>query len=45
MDKKVGGILVETKILSGQIKEMVIGVGINTNMTFIPEELKKLQLL
>ena len=42
MDKKVGGILVETKILSGQIKEMVIGVGINTNMTFIPEELKKI---
>ena len=29
--KKIGGILTETKIFSGKVKYLVIGIGINTN--------------
>jgi BirA family biotin operon repressor/biotin-[acetyl-CoA-carboxylase] ligase len=37
--KKVGGILIEAHIVSNQIHYLVLGVGINVNMTQFPEEI------
>ena len=38
--KKVGGILVETKVQSGFVNEIVIGIGINVMQKEFPEEIK-----
>lgn len=38
--KKVGGILTETKLQGENVKVLVIGVGINTNITNFPCELE-----
>ncbi len=39
--KKVGGILTETKLQGENVKVLVIGVGINTDVTSFPEELEE----
>lgn len=39
-NKKVGGILTETKLQGICVKELVIGVGINTNQTEMSKEIK-----
>ena len=39
--KKVGGILVETKVQSGFVNEIVIGIGINVMQKEFPEEIKE----
>ena len=39
-DKKVGGILTETKIQSNIVKCLVLGIGINTNQINFPSEIK-----
>lgn len=41
-DKKVGGILVETKIQAEKVKEIVIGIGINVTQEVFPIEISKL---
>ena len=41
-NKKIGGILTETKILKDKIKYMVIGIGINTNKERFPEDIKEI---
>lgn len=38
--KKVGGILVETKVQSGFVNEIVIGIGINVMQKEFPEEIR-----
>jgi BirA family biotin operon repressor/biotin-[acetyl-CoA-carboxylase] ligase len=38
--KKLGGILTETKIISDEVKYLVIGIGINTNKEKFAEEIK-----
>jgi BirA family biotin operon repressor/biotin-[acetyl-CoA-carboxylase] ligase len=38
--KKLGGILTETKLISDQVKCLVVGVGINTNKTYFTEDIK-----
>lgn len=39
-NKKLGGILTETKILGTQVTCIVIGIGINTNQIEFPEDIK-----
>ncbi|WP_025270170.1 biotin--[acetyl-CoA-carboxylase] ligase [Hippea sp. KM1] len=39
-DKKIAGVLVETKSESGVLNYAIIGFGINVNMSQMPEELK-----
>lgn len=39
-DKKIGGILVQTKIISEQVKFLIVGIGINTNSENFREEIK-----
>lgn len=39
-NKKIGGILVETKVSGDRVKNMVIGIGINTNQEKFKEELQ-----
>ena len=38
--KKIGGILTETKLVSEQVKYLVIGIGINTSKTKFTEDIK-----
>ena len=38
--KKIGGILTETKLQGENVKVLVIGVGINTDVTSFPKELE-----
>lgn len=40
--KKVGGILVETKVQSGFVNEIVIGIGINVMQEEFPEEISEI---
>lgn len=39
-NKKVGGILTETKLQGNVVKYMVVGIGINTNQEEFPNEIK-----
>ena len=39
--KKVGGILVETKVQAGFVNEIVIGIGINVMQKEFPDEIKE----
>lgn len=41
-NKKIGGILVETKVSGNRVKYMVIGIGINTNQEKFNEELQQI---
>ena len=41
-NKKIGGILCETKIVGEKVKAIVIGIGINTNKKEIPEDIKQI---
>ena len=41
-NKKIGGILVETKVSGNRVKYMVIGIGINTNQETFNEELQQI---
>ena len=41
-DKKIGGILTETKIISENVKYLVVGIGINTGKEHFSEDIKNL---
>lgn len=41
LDKKVGGILTESKVYSGIAKYLVIGIGINTSKMHFSEDIEK----
>ena len=41
-NKKIGGILCETKIVGEKVKAIVIGIGINTNKKDFPEDIKRI---
>lgn len=41
-NKKVGGILTETKLQGNIVKNLVIGIGINTNQNEVAEEIKNI---
>lgn len=40
-DKKIGGILTESKIFIFNVKYIIIGIGINTNQTVFSDEIKE----
>lgn len=40
-NKKIGGILCETKIVGEKVKAIVIGIGINTNKKDFPKDIKQ----
>lgn len=39
-NKKIGGILTETKVISETVKNLVVGIGINTNKEHFSEDIK-----
>lgn len=39
-NKKIGGILTETKVISGNVKHLVVGIGINTEKENFSEDIK-----
>ena len=41
-NKKIGGILTQTKVISGKVQNLIVGIGINTNKTKFPEEIKEI---
>ena len=41
-NKKIGGILTETKLISEQVKYLVIGIGINTSKMQFTEDIKEI---
>ena len=41
-DKKIGGILTQTKVNGSKVKYIVIGIGINTNQEKFHKEIKKI---
>ena len=41
-NKKIGGILCETKIVGEKVKAIVIGIGINRNKKDFPEDIKQI---
>lgn len=41
-NKKVGGILTESKMISETVKYLVVGIGINTNKTNFTEDIKNI---
>lgn len=41
-NKKIGGILTETKVMSGKVKYLVIGIGINTGKEKFSDDIKDL---
>ena len=40
--KKLGGILTESKVFTGKVKYLVIGIGINTNKGEFPTEIREI---
>ena len=42
LEKKLGGILTETKIYSNKIKYIVVGIGLNTNKRKFEGEIKNI---
>lgn len=40
--KKIGGILTQTKVVGQKVKEIVIGIGVNTNQEEFEEEIKQI---
>lgn len=38
--KKLGGILSETRLIANKVKHLVIGIGINTNKEYFPEDIE-----
>ena len=40
--KKLGGILTESKVFTGKVKYLVIGIGINTNKGDFPTEIREI---
>lgn len=41
-DKKIGGILSETKVISGKVKYLVVGIGINTSKEHFTDDIKNI---
>ena len=41
-NKKIGGILTESKVNSGIVKFLVIGIGLNTNKTKFTEDIQNI---
>lgn len=41
-NKKIGGILTQTKLISNKVQCLVIGIGINTNKEKFPEDIKNI---
>ena len=41
-NKKIGGILTESKITKDTVKYLVIGVGINTNKKYFTDDIKNI---
>lgn len=39
-DKKIAGILTETKVISGNVKYIILGIGMNTNQLVFNEKIK-----
>lgn len=39
-NKKIGGILTETKVYSNKVKHLVVGIGLNTNKTIFPKDIE-----
>ena len=39
-EKKLGGILSETRLIANKVKHLVIGIGINTNKEYFPEDIE-----
>ena len=39
-NKKIGGILSETKVISGKVKYLVVGIGINTSKQYFTDDIK-----
>ncbi len=39
-NKKIGGILTQTKVISGKVQNLIVGIGINTNKTKFPKDIK-----
>ena len=40
-DKKVSGILLESKSIDGEIIGLILGIGVNINTKFLPDEIKE----
>lgn len=40
--KKIGGILTESKAIEEQVKYLVIGIGVNTNKLYFPDDIKNI---
>lgn len=40
--RKIGGILTETKLVGEYVKDLVVGIGINTNQTEFADEIKNI---
>ncbi|MGN1327247.1 MAG: biotin--[acetyl-CoA-carboxylase] ligase [Clostridia bacterium] len=41
-NKKIGGILTQTKVINGNVKYLVIGIGINTSQQEFAEDIKEI---
>ena len=41
-NKKIGGILSETKVISGKVKYLVVGIGINTSKEHFTDDIKNI---
>lgn len=41
-NKKIGGILTQTKVISGKVKNLIVGIGINTNKESFTEDIKNI---
>lgn len=41
-NKKIGGILTETNLVGSLVKNLVIGIGINTNQLYFSDDIKEI---